>query len=369
MTNETTKSSKTTRRGVLKSAAGLVAAAPAAVTLATPAYSQGRVEWRMVTSWPKNLPGPGVTAQRLADSIGKLSGGRLTVKLYAAGELVPPLETFSAAATGTAQMAHTASLFWGGSVPAAPLFTAGPFGLTPVEHITWIDHGGGQEIWDRLYEPFGIKPFMAGNTGFQMGGWFKEEVNSLADLKGLRIRMPGFGGEVMRQLGAAPLSLAPGEILTALQTGTIDATEFLGPSSDFAMGFYKAAKYYYAPGWHEPNGTGEALVSRQALADLPDDLQAIVAGACAAENIRALGESEWQNAARLRILLKEKGVELRDFPQDVLTAARKATVQVLDDLAAKDAMTAEAVSSFRGASAHLKDWSELSIQKFLAERG
>ena len=354
---------KTTRRTAL----GIFATAPASI-LATPAMAQSLSEWRMVTSWPRNLPGPGITAQRLADSITAMSGGRLTVKLYAAGEIVPALEVFSAVSDGVAQIGHTAALFWGGKVPAAPLFTAGPFGLTPIEHITWIDHGGGQEIWDKLYAPYGIKPFMAGNTGFQMGGWYKKELFSLDDLKGLKIRMPGLGGEVMRRLGAAPLTLPPGEILTALQTGVIDATEFLGPSSDFAMGFYKAAKYYYAPGFHEPNGTGEALVSTAALAALPNDLRLIVAQACAAENIRALGESEWQNAARLKLLVDEKGVQLRDYPEDIIEAARKATVEALDTLAAHDPLTGEAIASHRAASKHLDDWSKTSIQKFLAAR-
>lgn len=354
---------KTTRRSAL----GLLATLPVAA-LATPAIAQAKTEWRMVTSWPKNLPGPGVTAQRLADSITATSGGRLTVKLYAAGEIVPPLEVFSAVSGGVAQMGHTASLFWGGKVPAAPLFTAGPFGLTPIEHVTWIDHGGGQKIWDKLYAPHGIKPFMAGNTGFQMGGWYKKELSSLEDLKGLKIRMPGLGGEVMRRLGAAPVTLPPGEILTALQTGVIDATEFLGPSSDFAMGFYKAAKYYYAPGFHEPNGTGEALVSVAALEALPDDLRTIVAQACAAENIRALGESEWQNAARLKVLVEEKGVQLRDYPVDIVDAARGAAADAFDTLAARDPLTSEAVASYRAASEHLDAWSKTSIQKFLAAR-
>ena len=352
-----------------RNAFGILGAAPATIALSTPSIAQNTIQWRMVTSWPKNLPGPGVTAQRLADSITTMSDGRLTVKLYSAGEIVPALEVFSAVSDGVAQMAHTASLFWGGKVPAAPLFTAGPFGLTPLEHITWLDHGGGQAIWDKLYGPFGIKPFMAGNTGFQMGGWFKKELQSLEDLKGLRIRMPGLGGEVMRKLGASPVTLAPGDILTALQSGVIDATEFLGPSSDFAMGFYKAAKYYYAPGWHEPNGTGEALVSLKALAELPADLRAIVEAACAAENIRALGESEWNNAARLKLLIEEKGVELKDFPTDIVSAAKSASGEVLDALAAKDPLSSEVVASFRAASRHLNHWSVVSVRKFLAARG
>ena len=354
-----------TRRNLL---AG-IAAMPVAMTMANPAIAADTIKWRMVTSWPKNLPGPGITAQRLADRIVAMSGGRLTIKLYAAGELVPPLEVFSAVTQGTAEIAHTAPLFWGGKIPAAPLFTAGPFGLTPLEHITWINHGGGQELWDRLYAPFGIKPFMAGNTGFQMGGWYKKQLKSLDDLKGLKIRMPGLGGDVMRRLGASPVSLAPGEIFPALQSGLIDATEFLGPSSDFAMGFYKVAKNYYSPGFHEPNGTGEALISIKALEALPEDLRAIVEAACAAENVYSLGESEWANAARLKTLVDEKGVIIRTYPQDILDAAKLATVEALNALAARDELSAETVASFLAARKHLADWSSVSVKAFMAARG
>jgi TRAP-type mannitol/chloroaromatic compound transport system substrate-binding protein len=354
-----------TRRSLLT---GIVAV-PASITLAAPTLAANAIKWRMVTSWPKNLPGPGITAQRLADQIGAMSGGRLTIKLYAAGELVPPFEVFSAITQGTAEIAHTAPLFWGGKIPAAPLFTAGPFGLTPLEHITWINHGGGQELWDRLYAPFGIKPYMAGNTGFQMGGWYKKQLLSLDDLKGLKIRMPGLGGDVMRRLGASPVSLAPGEIFSALQSGLIDATEFLGPSSDFAMGFYKVAKNYYSPGFHEPNGTGEALISIKALESLPEDLRLIVEAACAAENVYSLGESEWANAARLKTLVDEKGVVIQKYPQDILDAAKSATVEALEALAARDALTAETVASFLAARNHLSEWSSISVKAFMAARG
>ena len=351
-----------------RNALGLLVASPTAI-LAAPALARSSIEWRMVTSWPKNLPGPGVTAQRLADSITAMSDGRLKVKLHAAGEIVPALEVFSAVSGGVAQIGHTASLFWGGKVPAAPLFTAGPFGLTPVEHITWINQGGGQAIWDELYAPFGIKPFMAGNTGFQMGGWYKNELKSIEDLRGLKIRMPGLGGEVMRLLGASPVTIAPGEILPALQSGTIDAAEFLGPSSDHAMGFYKAANFYYAPGFHEPNGTGEALISANAFNALPRDLQLIVEAACAAENILSLGESEWKNAAGLKVLVDDKGVILRNYPEDILKAAKVAAQEALETLAARDPLTGKAVASFRAAAAHLQHWSSVSVQKFMAARG
>ena len=264
-----------TRRNLLT---GLVAM-PAAITLAAPAIAADTIKWRMVTSWPKNLPGPGITAQRLADQIGTMSGGRLTIKLYAAGELVPPLEVFSAVTQGIAEIAHTAPLFWGGKIPAAPLFTAGPFGLTPLEHITWINHGGGQELMGSAFtHPLGSNLLWPAIPVFKWVVGIRKQLNSLDDLKGLKIRMPGLGGDVMRRLGAAPVSLAPGEIFPALQSGLIDATEFLGPSSDFAMGFYKVAKNYYSPGFHEPNGTGEALISTKALQSLPEDLRAIVEG-------------------------------------------------------------------------------------------
>lgn len=353
-----------TRRAALK--AGL--AGGALLPLAAPALAAEVVEWKMVTSWPKNLPGPGVTAQRICDRIAAMSGGRLKVRLYAAQELVSPFEVFGAVEARTAEMGHTASFFWQGKLPAAALYTAAPFGLTPLEHITWIDHGGGQELWDRLYAPFGVKPFMGGNTGFQMGGWYRFEITGPEDFKGLKIRMPGLGGEVARKLGATPVSVAPAEILTALQTGMVDAAEFLGPWSDFAMGFYKAAKYYYYPGFHEPNGTGEALVSTRALEELPEDLRAIVAHACAAENIVALGESEWQNAHLLSVLAREHGVVVKPFPDAVLDAARRASETVLNELAAKDAISAEIVASYRAARDRLAEWSAISSGKYLSVR-
>lgn len=356
---------KLTRRTAL----GLLAGSAALPALAKPAVGQETIHWNMVTSWPKNLPGPGITAQRLADRISILSGGRLKIKLYAAGEIVPPLETFNAVSNGTAQMAHTAALFWSRKFPAAPLFTAGPFGLTPIEHITWINHGGGQQLWDRLYEPSGIKPFMAGNTGYQMGGWFKEPLTGLSAVQGLKIRMPGLGGAVMTKLGAVPVGLPPGEIFTSLKTGVIDATEFLGPFSDAAMGFHKAAKYYYSPGFHEPNGTGEALVSIKAMESLPSDLQEAVKAACAAENIFSLGEAEWNNAASLKYLVEEQGVEVLEYPGEIVDAARAATVEVMQELASRDALTGEVVKSYRDAAKHLDPWSKVSIRAFLNARG
>ena len=281
---------------------------------------------------------------------------------------MPGLGTFDAVANGVSQIAHTAPLFWAGKFPAAPIFTAAPFGLTPIEHITWLNHGGGQDLWDKLYEPAGIKPFMAGNTGYQMGGWYKQPLASLDDLKGLKIRMPGLGGAVLTKLGALPVSLPPSEIFTSLKTGVIDATEFLGPFSDSAMGFHKAAKYYYSPGFHEPNGTGEALISKSAFSTLPKDLQQIVETACATENIFSLGESEWNNAESLKNLVENQGVEIKEYPTEMIDAAKAATIEVMHELSKEDALTSKIVASYQNAAKHLDPWSKVSIRAFLSAR-
>jgi TRAP-type mannitol/chloroaromatic compound transport system substrate-binding protein len=353
-----------TRRNLV----GGLAAVPAASALAAPAIAQGKTEWRMVTSWPKNLPGPGVTAQRLADRITAMSGGRLTVKLYAAGEIVPALEVLTAVGAGAAEIGHTAPLFWAAKMPASPIFTAAPFGLTALEHIAWVEQGGGQALWEELYAPFNVRPFMAGNTGFQMGGWFKREIHSIADFKGLKMRIPGFGGLVLQRMGATPVTIAPGEIFLSLSTGVIDATEFLGPFSDMAMGFHKAAKNYYAPGWHEPNGSAEAIVGLDAWEKLPADLQAVVANACTAENAHSLAESEWANAEVLKRLTGEFGVTVREFPADFLAEAKRITGEVMAELAARDDLTRRIVESYYAAARHQERWSQLSMRSYMEAR-
>ena len=332
------------------------------------ARAQESRRWRMVTSWPKNLPGPGVSAERLARRIAQATGGRITVEVYAAGELVPSLGVLDAVAQGTAEMAHTASFFWAGKMPAAVFFTAVPFGLTADEHAAWIAEGGGQELWDRLYAPFGVKPFMGGNTGMQMGGWFNREIAGLDDLRGLKIRMPGLGGEVLRRLGATPVTVPPGEIVQALQSGVVDAVEFLGPWSDLAAGFHQAARYYYWPGWHEPNGAGEALVSLEAWRGLDEALQAAVAEACRAEEAHARTEAKWNNAVSLQRLVDEFGVTLAPFPDEVLAAMRELSDEVLARFAGSGGIDAEIRSSYVAARDLLAAWSRVGVGAFLAAR-
>ena len=350
------------RRGVL---AGITAGG-----LAAPAVlrAQSRLRWRMVTSWPRNLPGPGVSARRLAERIAALSGGRLTVELFGAGEIVPAFEVLDAVGRGVAELGHTASIFWAGKMEAAPFFTAVPFGLRPVEHIAWIEQGGGQRLWDELYADFGVKPFMAGNTGMSMGGWFRRELRSAADLRGLKWRMPGLGGEMYRPLGVVQVSLPPGEILPALQSGAVDAAEFAAPASDLALGFHKVASYYYWPGIHEPNGSSECLVHLESWKALDEELRQVVATACAAENAYALGESERRNAAALRALVRERGVQLRRFPDDIVAAARDSARAMLRRFAERKGITGDIARSYAAMLEELDAWPTVSVRGFLEAR-
>ncbi len=356
---------KATRRGFLAAAAAM---AGTGLTSAPAIATAPKRELRMVTSWPKNMPGPGVSAERLAEEIGRLSGGRLKIRVHAAGELVPPLAVFDAVQNGTAEMAHTASLFWSGKMPAAALFTAAPYGLSPVEHQAWLENGGGQALWEELYAPFGIRPLLAGNTGPSMGGWFRRPIRSLDDFRGLKMRMPGLGGEIIRRMGATPVTLPPGEILPALQAGTIDATEFLGPFGDMALGFYKVVKTYHYPAFHEPNGAGELLVSRKLWENLEPDLKLAIEVACRSEAARTLAEHSWRNGTALDVLRAKHGVQVIPYPADVLAMAKRIADEVMAELADRDAITRRIVESMLAARRHLSDWSDMSTRAFLQAR-
>ncbi len=354
------------RRQVLTggTAMGVAASALAASAPAAPALASGARRWRMVTSWPASAPGPGTSAQRLAERITRMSGGRLTVTLYAAGELVPAFEVFDAVSLGLAEMAHSASIFWSGKAAASVFFTTVPWGLTPESHNAWVRFGGGQALWDELYAPFAIKPFMAGNSGVQMGGWYQRELENLDDLRGLRLRIVGLGGEILRRLGGSPVSIPPGEILDALNRGTIDGAEFLGPLGDIGMGLNRAARYYYWPGVNKPNGTAECLIGRAAFEALPDDLKAIVESACAAENDYGLAESDWHDGQSLRRLV-EQGTILRRFPDDILAASHRIGGELLDELGAADALSGRILQSYRAAQDHAVTWAKVSRHAIL----
>jgi TRAP-type mannitol/chloroaromatic compound transport system substrate-binding protein len=324
--------------------------------------------WRMITSWPKRLPGPGMSAERVAERIGVLSAGRLQITVHAAGELVPAFEVLDAVGSGVAEMGHTAAFYWQGKQAACVFFTTVPFGLTPHEHVSWVDVGGGQALWDELYAPFGVKPFMAGNTGVCMGGWFRRELNGAEDLKGTKIRSLGLGGEIYRRLGATPQTTSPGEILTSMQSGLIDGAEFVGPGSDIALGLYRVATFYYAPGFNKPNGTGECIFSLRAWESLEPELKAIVQHACGLEAAFALAEMERLNTEALAALSGQHGVKLRNFPQDLVRAARRQGNDVVGEVGAASALARKIHDSYMLFRDRTAAWSRISIRAVLEAR-
>lgn len=283
------------RRDFINKASVGALAAGSAVLAPGVAQAGTKIKWKMVTAWPKNFPGLGAGANLLAKMINGMSGGRMKVKVYGANELVPAFEVFDAVSKGTAQMGHSGAYYWKGKREATQFFSAVPFGLTAQEMNAWLYYGGGMELWRELYAPFNLIPAAAGNSGVQMAGWFNREIKTVDDLKGLKMRIPGLGGEVLRRAGGTTVNIPGGELFTSLQSGTIDATEWVGPYNDLAFGLYKVAKFYYYPGWHEPGSTMEALINKQAFNKLPDDLQSIVLAACKAVNMDMLSEYTARN--------------------------------------------------------------------------
>lgn len=327
---------------------GLGAATLAAGALAAPAIvkAEEKLTWKMVTSWPKNSPGVGVNAQRLADSITAMSGGRLTVQLYAAGELVPPFECFDAVSSGAAEMGHASPYFWQGKDKAFHFFTGIPFGLFANEHMGWIWFGGGQALWEKAYAPFGVQPFYCGSSGPQAGGWFRKEIKTVDDFKGLKMRIAGLGGEVLRRLGVNVVLLPPGEIFQAMQSGTIDAAEWVGPWNDLAFGLFRVAKNYYMPSFFEFGPALELMVNKKMYDGLPADLKEIVKRAAFASAAESIGDFAYHNAVSLKPLLEKEGVQVRMLSEDIVKVLAKETKTVMADIAASGAMGKEVYDSF-----------------------
>jgi len=349
----------------------LLAAAAASPALAAPSVARaqgGPTVWRMVTSWAKSLPGPGVSADRLAQRINSMSGGRLRIDVFPAGHIVSAFGVMEAVSTGAAEMGHTASFFWDGQLPGAAFFTTAPFGMGPLGHQTWIEQRGGQQLWDELYRPRGVRGLLAGNTGPSMGGWFRKPVESVKDLAGLRIRVQGMGGEVYAALGATPQSIPPGDIYPALEKGAIDAVEILAPVNDLPLGLHRIAPHYYMPGFNKPNGAGEALISLAAFNKLPADLQRVIENACQAEHAAALAEAEHQNATAL-VELVRGGAKVLAFPADVVKAAREKTQDVLDQKAKASPLTGRIVASWREAQTSGGPWARVGAYMENALRG
>ncbi|MBE0435557.1 MAG: TRAP transporter substrate-binding protein [Methylomicrobium sp.] len=356
------------REFMKKAGVSTVAASTVTMTGIEISKADTAFKWKLVTAWPKNFPGLGHGANLLAQMITEMSGGRINVKVYGASELVPAFEVFDAVANGTAEMGHSGSYYWKGKSEAAQFFSAVPFGFTAQEMNAWLYYGGGLELWQELYKPFGLIPVPAGNSGVQMAGWFNREIKSVADLDGLKMRIPGLGGEVLRRAGGTTVNLPGGEIFTALQSHNIDATEWVGPYNDLAFGLHKVAKFYYYPGWHEPGSTIEAVINRKAFDALPKDLQQIVMTACKAANMDMISEYTARNNQALDTLINKHNVSVLPLPDDVLKKLKQISDELIAEMAAKDPAIKKVYDSVVGFRSQVSRWTEISELAFLKAR-
>ncbi|MGY4748824.1 TRAP transporter substrate-binding protein [Pannonibacter sp. Q-1] len=330
------------RRDFLKTGALAAAAAP---VLAAPALAQATLNLKLVGGFPRGFPGVGTGAEKLAKRIEAMSDGKVKITYYGGGELVPPFEVFGAVSSGAADMGHTASYYHAGKVRAAMYYTTVPYGLEQTELSGWIAYGGGQALWDEAYAPFGVKPFYAGGSGAQAGGWFKNPVTKLDDLAGLKMRIAGLGGDVMRKLGVVTVLTPPPEIYPALQSGVVDAAEFVGPWNDVALGLYKIAPYYYLPAFHEPGAALEMIVNQNVWGNMSPSLQAIFASAAQAQGEDTIAEFRYNNTRVLADLVS-KGAKVSAFPDDVVAALGKASREVLEAYPQGDAVAEKVHASY-----------------------
>jgi TRAP-type mannitol/chloroaromatic compound transport system substrate-binding protein len=319
--------------------------------------------WKMVTTWPPGFPAFGESCEMFSSLVDTMSGGRLKIKVYGAGELVPAMETFGAVSSGVVEMGSGCAYYWSGKTTSAQFFATVPFGMNAQQMQSWLVSGGGYELWREVYEPFDIVPFMAGNSGVQMGGWFNKEINSIEDFKGLKMRMPGLGARVLERAGAAAVTVAGGEIYTNLERGVIDATEWVGPYHDYKMGFHKIAKYYYTPGWHEPGTNLEFIVNKAAFESLPPDLRQIIESASYQVNTWVLAEFESKNSQFLEKLYQE-GVEVRSFPDEVMSALRVMSDEVIQEMIEGDPLAEKVFDSYSSYRSQASGWSEHTEKAF-----
>jgi len=303
--------------------------------------------WKMVTTWPPNFPILGEGCNKFAEWVHKASGGRMEITVYGGGELVPSLEVFDAVSNGAIELGHGASYYWAGKVPAAQFFSTVPFGMNAQQMNGWLVSGGGQELWKETYAKFNLMPFPGGNTGMQMGGWFNQPIDSITDVQGLKMRIPGIGGKVFNRAGGTSVLVAGGEIYTNLERGVIDATEWIGPYHDYLMGFYNVAQYYYYPGWHEPGTALELFANREKFEALPTDLQSILASCAQQLNMWALSESEVKNSEYARKLKEEENVAFRKFPDEVMSVFQQYSEEVLNDMVSGDPTSSKVYKSYK----------------------
>jgi TRAP-type mannitol/chloroaromatic compound transport system substrate-binding protein len=348
--------------------AGIATVAAAASALAAPAIGQGRRELRMATPWPAGLPGLDASVQRLVRRIGAMSDGRIAVVPFAAGALVPQLGEFAAASAGDADLFHGPDYYYAARSPALNFFTNTPLGLTAIEHAAWLRFGGGQDLWDRHHAAFNLKPLLAGNTGTQMGGWFKRPIETLADLRGLNFRMPGLGGEVWRRLGMNVVSMPGSEILAALEDGRLDGADWIGPWNDREFGLYRAASHYYFPSLAEGSATVSLGINLDVWESLSAADRAIFEIACEAEHQTMLAEFHYNNAIALGELTGAHGVTVHDVPAGIVAAIAEVTPGVIADTAGSDPLANEIVASIKAMRRPLRRWTGIGEGAYVDAR-
>ena len=336
-----------------------------AVTSDGPAQA---IEWKLVTTWPKGLPGLGAAPENFARRVNEASGGRLRIKVFGAGEIVPAFEVFDAVSQGVAEAGHGASYYWKGKIPASVFYTAVPFGMTAQEANGWLHYGGGLQLWRELYAPFGVVPFAGGSTGGQMAGWFNIRLNNREDLNGLKMRIPGLAGEVFDAAGGSAVRIAGGEVYTSMQTGVIDAVEWVGPYNDRTLGLMEVGDYYYYPGWHEPGAMLEIIVNADALAALPADLQAIVRVAARATNTDMLDDFTAHNSESLQILLTDFDTEVLPLPDDIMDVLYESSQVAIQSLVESDPMARKIADSYFDFAERVRTYHEISERAYLNGR-
>lgn len=355
---------------VVGGAAGYMAGSPTDKSVSKgPAIQAKKTKiLKMVTSWPKNYPGAGIPAARFGERLEITSQGRFKVRLYASGELVHPLKCLDAVQEGTADLYHSAEYYYKGKTPAFAFMTSVPFGFTGTEMDAWLNHGGGQKLWDELSAEFGVKAFPCTNSGVQMGGWFKKQIRSIDDIRGLKMRMPGLGGDVLNALGANAITLGGTEIMPALQSGTIDATEWVGPWNDLAFGFYKVVKNYMYPGFHEPGTVLSLGINKKFWDGLSSSDQKLFECCALAEHNYTYSEFNANNGIALDTLINKHGVKLHEMPDDVFRAFGVASKDVLSDAGKFDPISKKVYKSFIDFYRNITKWTTLSDQAYTLKR-
>jgi TRAP-type mannitol/chloroaromatic compound transport system substrate-binding protein len=354
------------RRDILAGAGSL--ATGATLSFPAPAIAQEIRQLKMVTDWPEDTPGFHTSAVRLAQTIGAATGGRMKIEVFPAGALVRPFETFDAVGAGVADMYHTYIGFFEKKSPAFQFFATMPFGFTADELFAWVQYGGGQELWDALSSKFNVKSLLCGNTGCQMGGWFNSEITSLEGFKGLRYRMAGPGAEVLRRLGAIVVTLPPGEIMPALKSGAIDASEWVGPWPDMAMGLHKAAGYYYYPGFHEPGAAWAFGINKGVWESFDASDRQVFEAVAAGEYARSLAEFNANNALSLRKLRDEGTVKILKFDDAILKAFFEISKVVVAEAGSGDDLSKKIYASYQQFRTSITDWSDIAERAFLNSR-